>query len=82
MDVAVECRAEAVEEGDGAESGLRGSRCVAVGRRGGSRAEESLDLGEEDRGECRDGLGAIGEEARSASDGNAGGMPNGIAVAG
>ena len=51
-----------MEEGDGAEPALRGRRCVLIARHSGRRAEKSLDLVEEDRGECRDGLGAVGEE--------------------
>jgi hypothetical protein len=66
MDVAVKCRAEAVEEGDGAEPGLGGGRRVPVARHGGRVAEESLDLVEEDGGQGRDGLGAVGEEAAEA----------------
>jgi hypothetical protein len=63
MDVAIESGAEAVEECDGAELGLCGWRCVPVTPRAGRVAKEALDLAEEDRGECRDGLGAVGEEA-------------------
>jgi hypothetical protein len=62
MYVAVQGGVEAVEQRDGAEPGLRGARCVLVARHTGRVAEESLDLGEEDRGERRDGLGAIGQE--------------------
>jgi hypothetical protein len=62
LDVAVESGAEAVEEGDGAEPGLHGWRLVPVARHAGRLAEKSFHLVEEDRGECRDGLGAVGEK--------------------
>jgi uncharacterized oligopeptide transporter (OPT) family protein len=63
MHVAIESGAEAVEEGDGAEPLPRGRRRVPVARWAGRLTEESLDLVEEDTGEGRDGLGAVGEKA-------------------
>jgi hypothetical protein len=65
LDMAVQGGAKAVEEGDGAEPRLRGWR-RSIARHGGRVAEQSLDLVEEDGGQGRDGLGAVGEEAAEA----------------
>jgi hypothetical protein len=55
MGVAVEPRAEAVEEGDGAEPRAGGRR------RGLLRAEQRLDLIQQNPRHGRDGLGAVAE---------------------
>ncbi len=69
--VAVQGEAEVVEEGDGAEPRLSRRRRVLGVRHADRLTEESLDLAEEDRGEGRDGLGAVGKEpAQLLGDGD------------
>lgn len=53
---------EPSEREGGAEPRMRRWRCVLGARYAGRLTEESLDLVEKDRGESRDGLGAVGEK--------------------
>ena len=61
--VAVERGAEAVEEGDAAESRAGGWGCVGVARDACRSAEQSFDLSKKDLRECVDGSGSVGKHA-------------------
>jgi hypothetical protein len=63
MGVAVEPRAEAVEEGDGAEPGAGGRRRGLLRAAEALKTEQRLDLIQQNPRHGRDGLGAVGEEA-------------------
>jgi hypothetical protein len=59
--VMVERRAEAMQEGDGAESRAGGRGCVGSRVDTGGREQQPLDLSKKDLRERCDGLGAVGE---------------------
>ena len=61
--MAVEGRAEAVDEGDGAEPRARSSRRVVVTCRARRRDQQSLYSSEKNPRERGDSLGSVGEEA-------------------
>jgi len=63
MRVVVQRRAEAVQEGDGAEPRAGGCGGGGVNRHVCRSAQQPLDLSRKDFREGGDGLGAVGEEA-------------------
>jgi hypothetical protein len=63
MHVTVEGRAEAVQEGDGAEPRAGGCGRVRACCRACGTAEQSLDLGKKDLREGPDGRRPVGKEA-------------------
>jgi hypothetical protein len=65
--MAVERRAEAVQEGDGAESRVGGWERVGVNRYACRSAQQSLDLGKKDLREGPDGRRLVGEKTSPAA---------------